>query len=127
MFLSSLLVLLCSAQDLPTAGRYFFADFYPGDIYGRHYLDLHVGSQRYKMPVWVTTTESITGLITTNCRDECQVPRKWDQTQSNSRDIKMQTYHAPYTDVFEGRSLGWESFSGSIVNDFIIVSFNQTH
>ena len=125
------LLLLASsalAADIPTSGRYFFADFYAGDEYGRHYLDIEVGSQKTNLPLWISTTEAFTGVVTTECGDDmCDCPYKWNREASNSYSLEMSDFSTPFTDVFDGRQLALESFSGAVVKDTMRIKFDSTH
>jgi len=76
--------------DIPTTGRYFFADFTMGDEFGRHFLEISVGSQRSQLKVWVSTTEQTMGVVTNDCpKTQCDVPTKYDLNGSNSKSVVM--------------------------------------
>lgn len=78
-----LLCLLCNfskANDRlpPTEGKYFYADLRSGSQYGVQFLDMQMGhgDEKRKMNVFVTSSYTDIGIITTECSNpwKCDVP-----------------------------------------------------
>ena len=108
---------------LPEEGKVFYADFKTDDDFGRHYIVMHVGEARQMVKMWVSTTESVTGIITSECDDNCNVLNRYDFTKSNTTNITSSFFQTQITDVFNDTKLAYTRFYGVMWRDHLDLEY----
>jgi hypothetical protein len=68
----------------PSNGKFFYVDFNNGDIHGDFYLNLRIGSNKNEIKCWITTNEHYIAVISSDCKELCEVENKWDYRSSKT-------------------------------------------
>ena len=69
----------------PDDGHFFYCGFRAGsEQIDQYYVDIFTGSDaKQELPIWISTDEYYTGIISNKCTDDvCKVPKKWDTTSA---------------------------------------------